>query len=55
MIDDYKKSFGILSQHSSRPFPYSKRVNDASKVATKKKKKKRTVENYQIQQNIKSC
>ena len=54
MIDDYKKSFGILSQHSSRPFPYSKRVNYASKVATKKKKK-RTVENYQIQQNIKSC
>ena len=41
MIDDYKKSFGILSQHSSRPFPYSKRVNDASKVATKKKKKKK--------------
>ena len=37
--NDYKKSFGILSQHSWRPFPYSKRVNDASKVA----KKKRTV------------
>ena len=34
--NDYKKSFGILSQHSWRPFPYSKRVNDASKVAKKK-------------------
>ena len=34
--NDYKNSFGILSQHSWRPFPYSKRVNDASKVAKKK-------------------
>ena len=34
--NDYKKSFGITSQHSWRPFPYSKRVNDASKVAKKK-------------------
>ena len=51
--NDYKKSFGILSQHSWRPFPYSKSVNDASKVAKKKNcwKKK----NYEIQQNIKSC
>ena len=48
--NDYKKSFGISSQHSWRPFPYSKRVHDASKVAKKKNcwKKK----NYQIQQNI---
>ena len=48
--NDYKKSFGISSQYSWRPFPYSKRVHDASKVAKKKNcwKKK----NYQIQQNI---
>ena len=51
--NDYKKSFGILSQHSWRPFPYSKRVSDARKVAKKRNcwKKK----NYQIQKNIKSC
>ena len=34
--NDYKKSLGISSQHSWRPFPYSKRVNDASKVAKRK-------------------
>ena len=39
--NDYKKSFGIPSQHSWRPYPYSKTVNDASKVAKKKKKKKK--------------
>ena len=37
--NDYKKFFRIPSQHSWRPFPYSERVNDASKVAKKKKKK----------------
>ena len=34
-VNDYKKSFGIPSQHSWRSFSYSKIVNDASK-ATKK-------------------
>ena len=36
-VNDYKKSFGIPSQHPWRSFPYSKRVSDASK-ATKKNK-----------------
>ena len=56
--NDYKKSFGIPSQHSWRPYPYSKTVNDASKVAKKKKKKKKNCwkkKNCHIQQNIKSC
>ena len=34
-----KKSFGIPSQHYWRPFPYSKRVNDASKVVSSTKHK----------------
>ena len=32
-----QKSFGISSQNSWKFFPYSKRVNDASKVAKKNK------------------
>ena len=51
--NDCKKFFGISSQHSWRSFPYSKRVNDASKVAKKKNCWKR--KNCQIQQNIKTC
>ena len=31
-VYDYKTIFGIPSQHSLRPFSYSKRVKDASKV-----------------------
>ena len=47
--NDYKKSFGISSQHSWRPFPYSKRVNDTRKVAKKEDCLKK--KNCQIQQN----